>query len=218
MGSHAVGRPLTITQGKGFILAALPYRKPGEENTTGWKSDWPYYWTMLQALEKAVPNIHPGKRICGGFSSGGLAVTWSIAHSGGAFQKYFYGFIPGGAGGNFGKLGTIKGRPMLMYMGDQDKRYEGFSKIYSIAKSAGVDVEYLVFKNTDHVLPESYFPQFVDWMKRKVVHRDLPAAMNRLNAAMKAGNWPKVMNAATAVFENSDAGTPPYTACRTSIS
>ena len=213
VGSHTVGRPLSITEGKGFILASLPYRKPEEDkhsDNTGWQSDWSYYWTMLKALEKTVPNIHPGKRICGGFSSGGLAVTWSIANSGGAFQKYFYGFIPGGAGGNFGKLNTIKGRPMLMYMGDQDKRYEEFSKIFSVAKSAGVDVEFLVFEGVGHVLPESSFPQIVDWMKRKVVQRDLPDAMDRLDVALKTRNWSRVISAVKAINEIAEAGMPEY--------
>jgi hypothetical protein len=216
-GSHGAGVPRAITGGSGFVCVGLPYRESMDsdrEGNGGWKTHWPYYKVMLDAVEKAVPNIHPAKRSCGGFSSGGFAILWSIAHSGGAFEKYFYGFVPGGAGKNFGGLKAVRGRPMLLYMGDRDKRYKDYVYLNRAAQTAGVDVEFMVLKNIDHELPASAHPRILEWIKEKIVYRDLPAAVAKMQRAQLAKNWPDALRYARQITGSAEQSMPQYTQAR----
>ncbi len=212
-GSHSVQPAVDVVGASGFVCAALPYRDIASEHTkhkSGWKTHWPHYQAMLEKLEHEVPNVHPGKRICGGYSSGGAAVLWSIAHSGGGFQDYFYAFMPGGSGWSMGALNSIKGRPMLMFMGDQDTRYKGFEKLYRVAQTTGVDVELLVFEGIGHDLPAGYFPQMREWALRKVVHRSLPEAEAVIDRALRTGQWESALPAIREVLDSAEPSMPVY--------
>jgi hypothetical protein len=143
---------------------------------------------MLRKLEKLLPNIDPDARVVSGFSSGGAAVIHMIAHSKGKCQKYFYGFMPGGSGWDMGGLGGIKGRPMLAFMGDKDRRFKGFSDLVTAADKTGVDVKFLVFKGVDHSMPRKYYPEMRKWLMDKVVLRDLGKELTALKKRKGTSN------------------------------
>lgn len=208
-GTHHTWRPKAITGGKRFICVGLPYRYYGEGIKGGWEhTPWSYYKTMLDELERIVPNIHPELRICGGFSSGGAAVAKQIGRSEGEFQKYFYAFIPGGAGRAMGGMGTIKGRPMLVFCGDQDSRFTDLRRLYGSAKRSGVDAEFMVFEGHGHGMPEEYFPKIVEWMERKVLYARLPEAATRMERALAAKKWVAALKSARRALDFADESRP----------
>ncbi|MGJ8695311.1 MAG: hypothetical protein ACSHYF_03275 [Verrucomicrobiaceae bacterium] len=162
-GSDSPAKAIQITEGKGFICLALPYRHDKGQKG-GWQTPWSYYETILDRVEKTIPNIDPKHRICAGFSSGGAAILHQIGHSDGAFQAYFHAFMPGGAGWPMGGLDTLKGRPMLAFMGDGDKRLPNFKVLEEEATAAGINFTLLLFKDTKHALPADQFPKLRAWM------------------------------------------------------
>lgn len=166
-------KPVAITEGTGFICVALPYRTEDDGKPGGWQTPWSYYETILDRLEAVVPNIDPTRRVCGGFSSGGAAVTYQIGNSDGAFQKYFYAFIPGGAGWPMGGLETIKGRPMLALMGEKDKRLPNFEVLEKEALAAGIDFKLRVFEGYGHGMPAEFHDEIRQWMVDNVVLRQV---------------------------------------------
>jgi predicted esterase len=202
-GSHAPRPARRFAGDTGWVCVGLSYRKrngaPG-----GWETSWDIYKIMLDALEEAVPNIEPRARVVGGFSSGGAAITHAIGQEGRWFCDYFYAFMPGGAGWPMGGLDKIKGRPMLMFMGDKDSRFSGYVRLDKAAKAAGVDAKFLVFKGVGHTIPDSYVPEMRQWMKRRVLMRDLDghvATMRRGLAAKKAGPAARSAKAVLSIAE-----------------
>ncbi|MFC1497494.1 hypothetical protein ACFLS1_03340 [Verrucomicrobiota bacterium] len=179
------GHAQRIVDGKGFICVGLPYQKRLRDGNTfkgHWKSPWSHYKTMLDKLKTVVPNIDPDNHIAGGFSNGGKTIMWLLGNSNGEFQKYFYGFMPGGAGWPMGGLDTIKGRPMLVYTGSKEIRYDALFSIFNQAKKAGVDAEFYVLKGLGHVDPPKEFcPRMREWMYKKIVRRNLKKQSDKEN-------------------------------------
>lgn len=165
-------KAVAIAGENGFVCLAVPYRSQDDGKSGGWETPWAYYKTFFDELDRIVPNINTRQRICSGFSSGGAAIMYQIGNSGEAFQKYFYAFIPGGAGWPMGGLSSIKGRPMLAVMGEKDKRLPNYQTLEKEARAAGIDIELLLFKDVGHKYPEKYYPQIRKWMIRKAVLRD----------------------------------------------
>ncbi len=202
-GSHSPRPSRRFAGDVGWVCVGLSYRK-GDPGL--WKTPWEIYKTMLDALEEAVPNIAPRIRVVGGFSSGGAAVTHAIGQEGSWFCDYFYAFMPGGAGWPMGGLDKIKGRPMLMFMGEKDSRFSGYVSLDKATKAAGVDAKFLVFKGVGHTIPDSYVPEMRQWLKRRVLMRDLDghvATMRRALAAKKTG---LAARSAKAILSIADAG------------
>ncbi|VGO22206.1 hypothetical protein [Pontiella sulfatireligans] len=167
-GTNNPKKAAAITEGKGYICIALPYRTDKGEEAGGWQTPWPYYQTMLKKLETLAPNADPQKRVAGGYSSGGAAVMHQLGHSNEAFQNYFHAFIPAGAGWPMGGLESIKGRPMLAIIGANDKRRVNFEKLDEAAREAGVDITFLVLEGVGHKFPETSYPQVREWLRQKV--------------------------------------------------
>lgn len=180
-GSDSPGPAEEIAGASGFICVGVPYLMEDATHKGGWRdTPWSYYKTMFDELEKIVPNINPEQRICGGFSSGGAAIMRLIGDPSGAFQKYFYAFMPGGAGWPMGGLASLKGRPMLAFIGKEDSRLSGYQNIEKDGKAAGIDLKYLEFAG-GHEMPTPHYPEMREWMMQNVVLRDL----SKLQAAMK---------------------------------
>jgi hypothetical protein len=182
-GSDSPGPAQEIAGASGFVCVGVPYLMDDKTHKGGWSSTpWSYYKTMFDELEKIVPNINPDQRICGGFSSGGAAIMRLIGEPTGAFNKYFYAFMPGGAGWPMGGLASLKGRPMFAFIGNKDSapKLGGYQSIEKEGKAAGVDLKYLEFEG-GHEMPTAHYPEMREWMMQKVVLRDLP----KLQAAMK---------------------------------
>ena len=180
-GSDSPGPAEEIAGASGFVCVGVPYLMEDETHKGGWRdTPWSYYKTMFDELEKIVPNIHPEQRICGGFSSGGAAIMRLIGDPSGAFQTYFHAFMPGGAGWPMGGLASLKGRPMLAFIGKEDTRLSGYQNIEKEGNAAGIDLKYLEFEG-GHEMPSRHFPEMREWMMQKVVLRNLP----KLQAAMK---------------------------------
>lgn len=213
VGSHAVLPVAEITGAEGFVCAALPYREvvgKMDRSHSGWKTDWSYYHTMLEGLERAVPNIHPGKRIAGGYSSGGAAILWSIARSQGKFQDYFYAVMPGGAGWSMGGLQSLKGRPVLMFMGENDPRFSEYEKLYRTADATGVQAELIVFKGVGHEFPTHEYKRLRQWMLDRVVRRWVPQAAATIERAMRTDDWDDALPAIQEVLSSADPETTEY--------
>ncbi|MDZ8118744.1 hypothetical protein [Pontiella agarivorans] len=170
-GSDYPGRAMDITEGKEYICVALPYCSEENGRNGGWQTPWSYYETMLEQLETLVPNVDPRKRVCGGYSSGGAAIMYQLGNSAGAFQNYFHAFMPGGAGWPMGGLDRIKGRPMLVFVGEKDKRRPNLEKINEEASAAGVDITFLVLEDTAHKFPPACYPRLRQWLYENVTAR-----------------------------------------------
>lgn len=92
-----------LTQGRDFICVSVPLCKAGLAPVTGpegprpgfvinaadGKVMWPHFRTMLDKLEKLVPNIDPAHRVLGRFSNGAHATTALIDSSDGEIRVSF---------------------------------------------------------------------------------------------------------------------------------
>ncbi|TWT84428.1 Thiol-disulfide oxidoreductase ResA [Planctomycetes bacterium CA13] len=165
-------KAIAITGGSGFVCLAVPYRSDDDGESGGWQTPWSFYKTIFDKLESIVPNIDSQRRVCGGHSSGGAAIMYQIGNSEESFQDYFFAFMPGGAGWPMGGLATIKGRPMLALMGENDKRLPNFKKLEEEARAAEIDFQLLLFKDTGHKMPAEYHGEIREWMVKNVVTRD----------------------------------------------
>lgn len=194
-GGYNTKRPRNIIQNTDFICVGLPYLS--WHLGGGWYTPWDYHKTMLDSIEKLLPNIDPENRIVGGWSSGGAQIMRHIATSNGAFQDYFYAFLPGGAGFDLGQLETIKYRPMLITIGSEDKRSFILGDLAWKAELAGVDVTFNEMQGVGHTLPDTIYPYMHTWIYDKVITRNEPksnAYLDYLNIAGKPleGFDPKV--------------------------
>ena len=206
-GSHLPRGAKRLVGNEGWVCVGLSYRKadPG-----AWKTPWEIYKAMLDALEKTVPNIDPRMRVVSGFSSGGAAITHAIGQEGDWFCDYFYAFMPGGAGWPMGGLDKIKGRPMLIFMGDKDSRFSGYQRLDKAAKAAGVDVKFLIFKGVGHACPDRYIPEMREWIKRRVLMRDLDSHVATMRRALAAKKTGLAARSARAILSIAEAGMSEY--------
>lgn len=217
-GSDSPGPARKITGDKGFVCVGVPYHWQDDGIPGGWKNTpWSYYKTMFDKLETIVPNINPKQRICGGFSSGGAAIMRQIQNSEGAFQEYFYAFMPGGAGWDMGGLKSIEGRPMLAFIGEKDSRHQGYVSIEKNGRSAGVDVKLLVFKGVGHSMPAQYYPQMREWMMKKVVLRDLARIRQDMKRQLSGRRWGKAFRLANEIRSMTGPGMPEHTEAEKTI-
>lgn len=187
-GSDSPNPPKKIVGKKGFICVGVPYNSPEDKGKGDWgNTPWSYYTTMLDELARIVPNINPENRICGGFSSGGAAITSLIGRSEG-FREYFYAFLPGGAGWPMGGLDKIKGRPMYAFMGKKDSRFGGYVRLEKEASAAGVDVTFLAFEG-GHSMPSKHFGEMTAWIREKVILRQLPSLKVSLKKSVQSKKY-----------------------------
>lgn len=180
-GSDSPHPPKSIVGNKGFICVGLPYNSPNDKGKGDWgNTPWDtYYLTMLNELDRIVPNINPENRLCGGFSSGGAAILSLIGRSEG-FRDYFHAFMPGGAGWPMGGLDKLKGRPMYAFMGKEDSRFKSYVKLEKAASSEGIDITFLQFEG-GHSMPSKHYGEMLAWINEKVILRKLPALKESLN-------------------------------------
>ncbi len=177
-GNDSPGIAKEITNNRGFICVALPYKK-----NLNWKTPWSVYHTMLREVERAVPNIHPQQRACSGFSSGGAAICFSLSEKDPGFLSYFRGFMPGGAGWVMGNIPPLKNKLIYAYIGSEDTRVQGFDTIAPAFKTAGADVTYNKY-NAGHTLPKEIMPAMRKWLIDKMVLADLPPLMNTMRSSV----------------------------------
>ncbi|MHC4916959.1 MAG: alpha/beta hydrolase [Planctomycetota bacterium] len=214
-GTYTAGMPRKLTGGKGFVCVGLPYRlpDPAAKNDTGWATGWKHYKPMLDALEKAVPNIHSGKRAVGGFSSGGAAVATLINRSE-EFVAYFHAFTLAGYGQWVRRRDRLKGRPVLLHCGENDTRNKGNISSFPAFKSIGADVEMIVYKGYGHGTPAEYHPKIQNWLELKVVYAGLAEAAAAMDRSVKAGAWTTALKHAREVLDIAGAGRPEGTAAQ----
>ena len=209
-GSDSPGPAEEIAGANGFVCVGVPYLLSDETHKGGWEATpWSYYKTMFDELEKIVPNISPDQRICGGFSSGGAAIMRQIGEPSGAFQKYFYAFMPGGAGWPMGGLASLKGRPMLAFIGNKDTRLSGYRSIEKDGKAAGIDLKYLEFEG-GHEMPTRHYPEMREWMMQKVVLRNLPKLQAAMQTDMSAKRYGKAFRSACEIRSIATAEMPEH--------
>jgi hypothetical protein len=204
-GGDNPGSAVNLVGRKGYICAGVPYMDP-----VGWKTEWSHYHAMLREMDRVVPNIHPGQRVCAGFSSGGAAIAYSMGNSK-EFREYFYAFMPGGAGWAMGSLSGLRGRPMLAFMGDKDSRLDGFVSLVKAGESAGMDVKFLKFAG-GHDMPNQHFPEMREWLRKKVVLRDLPRLLTAMRTEFSAGRHSKAHRAAREITFVTEEGSPEHAA------
>lgn len=204
-GGDNPGSAVNMVGRKGYVCAGVPYN-----DADGWKTEWSYYGVMLRQIDNVVPNINPSQRVCAGFSSGGAAITYSMGNTK-PFQEFFYAFMPGGAGWSMGSLAPLKGRPMLAFMGDKDSRLDGFTSLIKAGETAGMDVKFLKFSG-GHDMPNQHFPEIREWLRKKVVQRELPQLLTSMKSDLAAGRHSKAHRAAREVTFITDPDSPEHAA------
>ena len=216
-GSDSPKNAMSIVGKKGFVCVGLPYHhddKDGSLSTGGWAhTPWSYFQTMLDDLERRVPNINPEQRFCSGFSSGGAAIVSLIGRTNGAFQDYFYAFMPGGAVGQIKGFDTINGRPMYGYIGKKDSRLGGYKRVETAAKAAGVDVT-MLFYDAGHTMPKKHFGEMRQWIIDKVVMRGIADLMMQMNKSVKAKKYGAAYQAAKKICTNAPHHAKEYKAAK----
>ena len=194
-GGHRSGAAVRMVGRQGFICAGLPYSKD-----VLWKTPWTTIRHMVDGIERQAPNVDPNRRIASGFSSGGAMICWLLGNSGGGFQEHFWGIMPGGAGWNMGGLDRLRGRPMLIFMGDQDSRFSGYTSLDAAARKAGVDITFLVFEGHGHSVVRSYYPQMRAWIHEHVLRREIPRTVAAMEAALTRRQFPTAFSLAEDVL------------------
>ncbi len=190
-GGHRSSAAVRMVGREGFICAGLPYAKD-----ILWKTPWKTILHMVNGIEQRIPNVDPKRRIAAGFSSGGAMICWLLGNSNGGFQEHFWGIMPGGAGWNMGGLDTLRGRPMMIFMGDQDSRFGGYKSLHQQARNAGVDITFMVFKGHGHGVDRSYYPQMRAWIHEHVLRRDMPETVAAMESALTRRQIPEAISLA----------------------
>jgi len=204
-GTHRAGVVKDISGGVGFVCAGLPYR-PWPDTTYnrtkdgGWATKWHHYVPIVAQIERVVGNIDPERRVIMGMSSGGAAIGTMLDQDK-TFAEYWYAF--GVAGYAFWHRSTsqLKGRPVLIYGGEQDPRTKSWQRDVERYKALGAFPEAIIYKNTGHAMNPKYYPQMRDWLNRKVAARGVPEAMTSMNAYLKARRYPQALPFARKVLE-----------------
>jgi hypothetical protein len=126
LGSPGVARG--ILAGRDFICVGMPLFKvfntnAGQPNVAvaGYIMQdvdgqymWPYFKTMLERLEKLVPNLDPAHGVLGGFSNGAHATAALIDGSDGEIMRRFSAFLVVEGAGKLKHYELLKGKPYLM--------------------------------------------------------------------------------------------------------
>ena len=171
-GNPGVARALT--EETDFICVNLPlFHKaaPGSEGfdaiirEADGKYMWPLCKQMLAALEQAVPNIDPARRIIGGFSNGAHATQEMLEQSDGEAARMFSAFFFINGGGRMKRYDLIKGKPLLIAYGGKALRKERMEEIAASANAGGVELTLYEMKDIGHAFPESTYPTVRQWLR-----------------------------------------------------
>lgn len=175
VGSPGVARG--ICAGRDFICVGMPLfkvfdTKAGKPNVavTGYIMQdvdgqymWSYFKTMLERLEKLVPNIDPAHRVLGGFSNGAHATAALIDGSDGEITRRFSAFLVVEGAGKLQHYDLLKGKPFLIVSSNAKSRPRA-QQICDAAKAAGARAS-LVFEDVGkHDFPVSAYPAVRNWL------------------------------------------------------
>ena len=167
-----------ITQGRDFICVSVPLFKaslapvsgpkgprPGFViNTADGKAMWPHFKTMLDKLEKLVPNIEPAHRVLGGFSNGAHATAALIDSSDGEITRIFSAFAVVEGAGKLEHYERLKGKPFLMVSSNAKSKPRA-EQIVEAANAAGAKAELLVEDVGQHDFPVKAYPKVGAWLR-----------------------------------------------------
>ncbi len=167
-----------VTQGRDFICLNAPLFKaslapvsgpkgprPGFViNASDGKVMWPHFKTMLDRLEKLVPNIDPAHRVLGGFSNGAHAAAALIDSSDGEITRFFSAFVVVEGAGKLEHYELLKGKPFLMVSSNAKSKPRA-EQIVEAAKAAGAKAELLVEDVEQHDFPVKAYPKVGAWLR-----------------------------------------------------
>jgi predicted esterase len=125
---------------------------------------WPFFKTMIEKLEEAVPNIDPAHRILGGFSNGAHATAALIDQSGGEVTRRFSAFIFVEGGGRLQHYELLKGKPLLMVSSNAKSKPRA-QEICDTARAARARSTLLVEDVGKHDFPVSAYPAVGRWLR-----------------------------------------------------
>ncbi|MFC1582683.1 hypothetical protein ACFL4W_04015 [Planctomycetota bacterium] len=165
---------------------------------------WDYYKPLFDELEKRIPNIRPSWRVAACHDTGGPVLCGMLGDSKGGIQKYFKGFMIGKGGIRVDKPVKADGLRFFLYVGAHD--FNELKNLQALApklRGAGADVDLLVSRDFMHDPGSQHMGMYLDWMKKKVMFRDLPAAKAELDKALTAKNWAAAIQAGQKVMQNS---------------
>jgi predicted esterase len=118
---------------------------------------WPHFKTMLDKLEKLVPNIDPAHRVLGGFSNGAHATAALIDSSDGEITPIFSAFAVVEGAGKLEHYERLKGKPFLM-VSSSAKSKPRAEQIVEAVKAAGARTTFLFEDVGKHDFPASAYP------------------------------------------------------------
>src|SRR5512140_417910 len=167
-----------VTQGRDFICVSVPLFKaslapvsgpkgprPGfVMNASDGKVMWPHFRTMLERLEKLVPNIDLAHRVLGGFSNGAHATAALIDSSDGELTRIFSAFVVVEGAGKLEHYERLKAKPFLM-LSSNAKSKPRAEQIVEAAKAAGARTTFLFEDVGKHDFPASAYPAVTRWLR-----------------------------------------------------
>jgi len=116
-----------------------------------------------------------------------------------------------------GGLPSLRGRPMLIFMGDKDSRLSGYQTLDRMGKAAGIDMKFLVFEGFGHELPQQYVPQITAWLHEHVTYRGLTDTVNAMQRALRSRAWPQAFASAQEVLAVAEPSMDEYAAARDAL-
>jgi hypothetical protein len=125
---------------------------------------WPYFKTMLERLEKLVPNIDPAHRVLGGFSNGAHATAALIDGSDGEITRRFSAFLVVEGAGKLKHYELLKGKPFLMVSSNAKSKPRA-QQICDAAKAAGARTTFIIEDVGKHDFPVSAYPGVRAWLR-----------------------------------------------------
>ncbi len=172
-GNPEVARALT--EGKDFVCANMPLFRANDSTRPATKGlviltavdgkyMWPYFKTMLEKLEKLVPNIDPAHRMLGGFSNGAHATAALIDGSEGEVSRRFSAFIFAEGGGKLQHYDLLKGKAVLLFSSNAKSRPRA-QEICDTAKAAGALATFTIHDVGGHAFPPAAYPTVREWLR-----------------------------------------------------
>lgn len=181
-GGNTGGTAQAIVDNAQFVCVGLPYPKgannPNQANMVGdFKTIWKYHKTMLDELNKVVPNIDPRLRIVGGFSNGAHAID-GILDDGKGYTDYFNTFILVDGGGYSSSWPKKENQFACVLWGETSPNNKTGQNNRDLAKRAKMEFMAEEMKGVGHAFPEEYRPKVKDWIMKTVMPKALAAVLS----------------------------------------
>jgi dienelactone hydrolase len=175
-----------------FICVGLPFpvgcNNPRQANMVGdFQAMWDYHQTMLEELERLIPNISPAFRVVAGFSNGAHTIAGYMALAEPNQPPGFTTYILA-EGGNQGDFRHLAGRHVCVAWGELGRSNKpGSLQLAAAAEAAQLKVHRVLQPGVGHAFDPAAKAAVREWLQDAVIASLIAEAREALEKNSAAG-------------------------------